>query len=334
MTFASAAVRLSLTAREERWPLAQAFVIARGAKTEARVVVAQVAREGAVGRGEAVPYARYGETVEGVLAALEAVRGAVEGGANRIALQHLLPPGAARNALDCALWDLEAKSTCRRAWELAGRARLDPVKTAFTLSLDTPQAMGEAARAAARRPMLKLKIGGPDDLDRVAAVRAAAPNARLIVDGNEGLDIDALTRLAPEFARLKVSLIEQPLPVADDAALEGFDSPVPLCADESLHTRAELDACARRYACVNIKLDKAGGLTEALALDAAARARGLQVMAGCMVATSLAMAPALLIAQGAAFVDLDGPLLLARDREPGLRVDGSVIHPPEPALWG
>lgn len=326
--------RRTFAAREERWPLAHAFVIARGAKTEARVVVVELAQGEARGRGEAVPYARYGETVEGVLAELEAVREAVEAGADRTAVQSLLPPGAARNALDCALWDLEAKLTGRRAWELAGRTRLDPVKTAFTLSLDTPAAMGEAARAAARRPMLKLKIGGPDDLDRVAAVREAAPRTRLIVDANEALDLDALVRLAPDFARLRVSLIEQPLPAADDAALEGFASPVPLCADESLHTRAELEACSRRYACVNIKLDKSGGLTEALALNADARARGLEVMSGCMVATSLAMAPALLVAQGAAFVDLDGPLLLARDREPGLRIDGSVIHPPSAELWG
>ncbi len=324
--------RLSL--REERWPLAAAFVIARGAKTEARVVVAELERDGVRGRGEAVPYARYGETVEGVLAAAESVRGAVEAGCGRERLAELLPPGAARNALDCALWDLEAKAAGVRAWELAGRARLDPVKTAYTLSLGEPAGMAEAAHANARRPLLKLKIGGGDDLDRVAAVREAAPKTRLIVDGNEGLSFDDLRRLAPEFARLRVSLIEQPLPVADDAALEGWKSPVPLCADESLHTRAELDACARRYACVNIKLDKTGGLTEALALDREARARGLEVMAGCMVATSLAMAPALLVAQGAAFVDLDGPLLLARDREPGLVFQGSMIEPPVRELWG
>ena len=323
-----------LEVREERWPLAHAFVIARGAKTEARAVVAEVFDGTHLGRGEAVPYARYGETVEGVLAQLGSVRDAIEAGADRAALQPLLPPGAARNALDCALWDLDAKASGFRAWELAGRARLDPVKTAYTLSLDTPEAMGSAAAAAARRPMLKLKIGGPDDLDRVEAVRASAPKTRLIVDANEALDIDALRRLAPELARLNVSLIEQPLPADEDADLEGYASPVPLCADESLHTRAQLDACARRYACMNIKLDKTGGLTEALALNAQARARGLEVMAGCMVATSLAMAPALLIAQGAAFVDLDGPLLLAKDREPGLAFDGSLIHPPDAALWG
>ncbi len=331
--------RLRLDAREERWPLRDAFVISRGAKTEARVVVAEVRDpQGRVGRGEAVPYARYGETVEGVLAAIAAVRPELEAEreaeAGRARLQSLLPPGAARNALDCALWDLQAKAAGVRAWTLAGRGRLDPVKTAYTLSLAPPEEMAAAARAQARRPMLKLKIGGAHDLDRVAAVRGAAPRTRLIVDANEALAFDDLVRLGPEFARLGVSLVEQPLPAGADAALEGWTSPVPLCADESLHTRAELADCARRYACVNVKLDKTGGLTEALALAAEARARGLEVMAGCMVATSLAMAPALLIAQGAAYVDLDGPLLLLHDREPGLTVRGSMLEPPPAALWG
>ena len=286
------------------------------------------------GRGEAVPYARYGETVAGVLEQIESVRGAVEAGACRDELQGLLPAGAARNALDCALWDLEAKCAGVRAWTLAGRERLDPVKTCFTLSLAAPEAMAEAARAHARWPLLKLKIGSPDHLDRIEAVRAAAPRTRLVVDANESLAFDDLRRLAPELARLQVKLLEQPLPAGADAVLEGYASPVPLCADESLHTRAELPACARRYAVANIKLDKAGGLTEALALKAEARAAGLEIMAGCMVATSLAMAPALLVAQGARYVDLDGPLLLARDREPGLSILRSLIEPPPPALWG
>lgn len=286
------------------------------------------------GRGEATPYARYGETAEGVLAQIEAVRAALEAGADRAALQALLPAGAARNALDCALWDLEAKARGVRAWTLAGRERLDPVKTCFTLSLGEREEMAEAARAHARWPLLKLKIGGADHLDRVAAVRAAAPRARLVVDANEALSFDDLTRLAPELARLEVKLLEQPLRAAEDAALEGYDSPVPLCADESLHTRAQLAACARRYGAVNIKLDKAGGLTEALALKAEAQRAGLEIMAGCMVATSLAMAPALLVAQGARYVDLDGPLLLARDREPGLPISGSLIEPPPADLWG
>ena len=323
-----------LELRAERWPIAGAFVIARGAKTEAQVVVAELIAGPHRGRGEATPYPRYGESVDGCLAQIEAARAAVEAGADRTALQALLPPGAARNALDCALWDLEAKQAGVRAWTLAGLKRLDPVKTCFTLSLGPVQAMADAARAQAGRPMLKLKIGGADDLDRVEAVRAAAPKTRLVVDANEALDLQTLRHLAPEFARLGVMLIEQPLPAGEDEGLEGYASPVPLCADESLHTRTELDACARRYACVNIKLDKTGGLTEALALRHAARAKGLDVMAGCMVATSLAMAPALLIAQAAVVVDLDGPLLLARDRDPGLSFTGSMIAPPGPELWG
>lgn len=297
-------------------------------------MVAELIADGVTGRGEAVPYARYGETVEGVLADIEALREAIEAGADRLALLDLAPPGAARNALDCALWDLQAKATGKRAWTLAGLARLDPVKTCLTLSLEAPDVMADRARAHARWPMLKLKIGAADDLDRIEAVRAAAPRSRLVVDANEALAFDDLRRLAPELARLDVQLLEQPIAAAEDEVLEGWASPVPLCADESLHTRRELDACARRYAAVNIKLDKAGGLTEALALKSEARARGLEIMAGCMVATSLAMAPALLVAQGARFVDLDGPLLLARDREPGLPILGALIEPPPAALWG
>lgn len=324
--------RLSL--RDETWPLAAAFTIARGSKTEAHVIVAEVEQGPGLGRGEAVPYGRYGETVEGELARIESVRGALEAGVSRFALLDLLPPGAARNAVDCALWDLEAKLSHEPAYAIAGRARLDPVKTCYTISLDTAEAMAEAARAAARRPMLKIKLGGIDDLPRVAAVRAAAPKTRLIVDANESLSFEELRRLAPELHRLGVLLIEQPLKAGEDQALEGYESPVTLCADESLHTRAELAACARRYACVNVKLDKAGGLTEALELVSEARALGLEIMVGCMVATSLAMAPALILAQGADYVDLDGPLLLAEDREPGLEIDGSLIFPPRPELWG
>lgn len=298
------------------------------------MIIVELTEAGATGRGEATPYPRNGETVEGALAQIAACAEAVEAGASRNELQALLPAGAARNAVDCAMWDLEAKQTATPAWRLAGLTRLDPVKTSFTLSLASPDEMARAAAEAARRPMLKLKIGGRDDLDRVAAVRAAAPRTRLIVDANEGLTMPELRRLAPELLRLDVRLIEQPLPVEDDEQLEGYVSPVPLCADESLHTREELAACARRYSCVNVKLDKAGGLTEALALARAARDAGLQLMVGCMVATSLAMAPALILAQGAEFVDLDGPLLLQRDREPGLRMIGSMIEPPTAELWG
>lgn len=323
-----------LSARLERWPLAAPFVIARGAKTEAEVVVAEIADGPHRGRGEAVPYARYDETPDSVLAQIKGVAEAVAAGLTRAALQDALPPGAARNAVDCALWDLEAKQAGRRVWELIGRARIDPVKTCFTLSIGPAEEMAEAARANARRPMLKLKIGGADGVEAVAAVRAAAPRTRLIVDANEGLAIDELPPVVAELARLDVKLLEQPLPAAEDAALEGFTSPVPLCADESLHTRAELAACARRYALVNVKLDKAGGLTEALALAAEARAAGLGVMVGSMVATSLAIAPALILAQGAEVADLDGPLLMARDRTPGLAITGSLIEPPPPELWG
>ncbi len=242
--------------------------------------------------------------------------------------------GAAANAIDCAMWDLNAKRTGMPAWRMAGLGRFDPLKTAYTLSLDTPEAMGAQAAHNARRPVLKLKIGGADDIDRVEAVRAHAPKSRLIVDGNEGLSFDDLQRVAPDMARLGVLLIEQPLKVGEDEQLLGYRSPVTLCADESLHTRAELERCARLYDCVNIKLDKAGGLTEALALKKDSLDRGLSIMVGCMVATSLSMAPAMIVAQGASYVDLDGPLLLARDRAHGLEITGSILHPPTPELWG
>ena len=324
----------TLKAEVERWPIAGAFTIARGSKTEAVVVVVEISEDGLTGRGEATPYPRYGETPESVLAEIETARGFIEGGGDQDALQAVMPPGAARNAIDCALWDLRAKHEGRRVHEILGLKRLEPLKTAFTLSLAEPVVMAEQARANARRPLLKLKIGGPGDLDRVQAVREAAPKCRLIVDANEGLTLEELKRLAPEFARLGVKLIEQPLKAGEDEALEGYACPVPLCADESLHTRAELALCARRYQVANIKLDKAGGLTEALALKAEAQAAGMEVMIGCMVATSLAMAPAMIVAQGAAFVDLDGPLLLAGDRHPGLTYFGSMIEPPPAALWG
>ncbi|ACJ00828.1 N-acetyl-D-Glu racemase DgcA [Rhodospirillum centenum] len=325
-----------LTVRCESFPIRGTFRIARGAKTEARVVVAEVCDGAVTGRGECVPYARYGETVEGVAAALEGLAGAVEAGLDRAALQRALPPGAARNALDCALWDLEAKRTGLPVWQRAGLdAAPGPVTTAFTLSIDAPDAMARAAREASDRPLLKLKLAGDGlDLERVAAVREHAPASRLIVDANEGWTPQTLHRLAPDFHRLGVELIEQPLPAADDDALLGYESPVPLGADESVHGLDSLERLRGKYRVVNVKLDKTGGLTEALALRDAARAAGLEVMVGCMVATSLAMAPALLLAQGARYVDLDGPLLLARDRDPGLRYVGATVSPPEPALWG
>jgi L-alanine-DL-glutamate epimerase-like enolase superfamily enzyme len=325
---------MKLTVRAETFPIAGTFTIARGSKTEAHVVYVEVEDLGHIGRGESVPYARYGESIDATLAELEAMRGQVEGGMTVDQLQGLMTPGAARNALDCALWDLRAKRDGIPAWRTAGLKRLDPLKTAYTLSLASPEVMGQQAAVNVRRPLLKLKIGGANDLDRVEAVRANAPNARLIVDGNEGLSFDDLMRIAPDLSKLGVKLIEQPLKVSEDEQLLGFDSPVPLCADESLHDRSELARCARLYTCVNIKLDKTGGLTEALALKTEAQAAGLQIMVGCMVATSLSMAPAMLVAQGADFVDLDGPLLLAHDREHGLEVTGSILHPPVPALWG
>ena len=320
--------------RDETFPIAGRFTIARGSKTEARVLYVELEDGDLIGRGESVPYARYGETLDTCMGALEAVRGPIEAGITLSALQTLVPPGAARNAVDCALWDLHAKQTGVPAWKAAGLRQLAPLKTAYTLSLDTPQAMGAQAAANARRPLLKLKIGGAHDIDRVEAVRANAPRARLIVDGNEGLSFDDLQRIAPDLFKLGVKLIEQPMKVGEDEALLGYDSPVPLCADESLHTRAELAYCARLYTCVNIKLDKSGGLTEALALKKAAKAHGLGIMVGCMVATSLSMAPAMIVAQGADFVDLDGPLLLARDRDNGLEITGSMLAPPRPELWG
>ncbi|TWB65826.1 L-alanine-DL-glutamate epimerase-like enolase superfamily enzyme [Nitrospirillum amazonense] len=324
-----------LTVHAETFPIRGTFRISRGAKTEAHVVVAEVTDGAATGRGECVPYARYGETVAGVVTDLEALTPAVAAGLTRTELQRLLPPGAARNALDCALWDLEAKRTGVPAWRLAGLAAAPgPLATAFTLSVDTPEAMAAAARAAAHYPLLKLKLTGEGDLDRVAAVRENAPHARLIVDANEGWSLEQLDHYAPALAALGVELLEQPLPAGRDADLAGYQCPIPLGADESVHGLDSLEALVGRYQVANIKLDKTGGLTEALALKAACEAAGLRVMVGCMVATSLSMAPAHLLAQGAAFVDLDGPLLLARDRMPGLRYEGATADPPSPALWG
>ena len=323
-----------LTVSRRSWKLAQPFAISRGSRTEAEVVVAELFDGEWRGRGECVPYPRYGENVDSVAAALEAMKGAVFSGLDRDALQHAMPPGAARNALDCAFWDIEAKRAGQRAAALAGLGTLQPVVTAYTLSLDTPERMGAAAAAERRRPLLKLKLTGDGDLERVAAVRDNAPAARLIVDANEGWTARHFAELSPALARLGVELIEQPLPAADDGALAELPHPVPVCADEACHIAADLDRLAGRYDAVNIKLDKTGGLTEALALARAARERGFAIMVGCMIGTSLAMAPAMLVAQGAHFVDLDAPLLLAADRVPGLRYDGSTVYPPDPNLWG
>jgi L-alanine-DL-glutamate epimerase-like enolase superfamily enzyme len=314
--------------------LARPFAISRGSKTTAEVVVAEIFDGDVRGRGECVPYPRYGESVDSVVATLEDMRGAVFSGLDRKELQQAMPPGAARNALDAAFWDLDAKRYDRRAADLAGIGTLRPLVTAYTLGLDTPERMGEAAAAQRTRPLLKLKLTGDGDVERVRAVRRAAPAARLIVDANEGWGERHLTEVMPALAELGVELIEQPLPAAHDEALARVPHPIPVCADEACHTAADLERLIGKYDAINIKLDKAGGLTEALQLATAARARGFTIMVGCMIGTSLAMAPAVLVAQQAAVVDLDAPLLLATDRTPGLRYDGSTLFPPEPALWG
>jgi len=319
--------------RIQKWPISGTFTISRGAKTEAAVVVAEISDGSTTGRGECVPYARYGESLESVTAEIGGMASAIAGGMDRDALQNALPAGAARNAIDCALWDLEAKQVGTRVAALAGIAALAPVTTAYTLSLDTPEKMAEAARHVAR-PVLKLKLGADGDLERLRAVREAAPQTSLIVDANEGWSEKNIRENLIACADAKVSLIEQPLPADADEILRGIERIVPLCADESFHDRASFAKLAGKYDAVNIKLDKTGGLTEALRVADEAQARGLQIMVGCMVATSLAMAPALLLAGRAKFVDLDGPLLLAKDREHGLRYDGSTVFPPEPSLWG
>jgi L-Ala-D/L-Glu epimerase len=326
---------MELSIRIERWPLAGAFTISRGSKTEAVVAVVELSDGNHRGRGECVPYARYGETADGVVAAIEAMRPALRRGLDRAALQDAMPAGAARNAIDCACWDLNAKQAGRPVYELAGLAAPKPLVTAYTISLGAPAAMAAAAARAAGRPLLKVKLGGgDDDGKRIAAVRRAAPKARLIVDANEGWDEKDLAKNLAACAEAGVTLIEQPLPEGRDAALAQIKRPIPVCADESLHDRAGLELLAGKYDAINIKLDKAGGLTEALALAAEAERRGFGIMAGCMVATSLAMAPAMLVAQRASVVDLDGPLLLAKDRPQGLLYAGSLAYPPEPALWG
>lgn len=324
----------SLAVDAETWPIKGSFTISRGSKTAAEVVVVEVAEGGAVGRGECVPYARYGESVAGVIAEIEALRGAVAAGLDRERLQRALPPGAARNALDCALWDLDAKRAGTPVWRLAGVPEPRPAVTAYTISLDDPPTMAAAASANAGRPLLKLKLGAEGVVERVRAVREAAPGATLIVDANEAWTPALLAEVLPDLTRLGVAMIEQPLPAGADAALAGIDRPVPLCADESCRDSATLAGLDGRYDMINIKLDKAGGLTEALRLADAAEAAGLGFMVGCMIATSLAMAPAALIAPRARFVDLDGPLLLARDREPGIAFEGSVMQPAPRALWG
>ena len=319
-----------LQVQEDRFALAEVFTIARGSRSHADVLTVTVERDGARGWGECVPYARYGETLASVRAQIE---GLPEGIA-RAELQAALPAGAARNAVDCALWDLEAKHAGRRVWDLAGLAAPGPEVTAFTLSLDTPERMEAAARRHAHRPLLKIKLGTPEDMPRLEAVRRGAPQTRIIIDANEGWTAEVYAELAPHLLRLGVAMVEQPLPAGADDMLAEIARPLPVCADESCHDRSSLPGLNGKYDMVNIKLDKTGGLTEALALRAAAQAEGYRVMVGCMVGSSLAMAPAVLVAQGVEVVDLDGPLLLAEDRADALEYDAAGVHPPAAALWG
>ena len=324
--------RLAVT--DERWPVAGKFTIARGSKSEAHVVTVTVSADGCEGRGECVPYPRYGESVAQVMAALEAARGPVEAGLTRDDMPSGIAPYAARNALDCALWDLAAKQSGSPVWQLAGLPQPEPTVTAYTLSLDTPEAMGEAAAKAAQRPLLKLKLGRAGDEERLIHIRRNAPNSRLIVDANEGWRPDNLAAMLKACADVGVELVEQPLPADHDEALRGIARPVPVCADESAHGIDTLEALVGKYDAINIKLDKTGGLTPAIALARAARSLDLKIMVGCMLATSLAMAPAMLLSPLADVIDLDGPLLLAGDRSPPIRYDGSLMYPPLPALWG
>jgi L-alanine-DL-glutamate epimerase-like enolase superfamily enzyme len=323
-----------LNVRTETWPLRQPFAISRGVKVAAEVVVAEIDDGGVTGRGEAVPYARYGEDVPSVMAAITAQAVPVASGLDRAGLAKAMPAGAARNALDCALWDLAAKQAGRRAWELAGLSAPRPVITAQTISLDSPQAMADAAAGMADQPLLKIKVGSDGVFERVQAVRLAAPRAGLIVDANEGWDLLTLRALLPELARLGVEVIEQPLPAGRDGELARLAPAVTLCADESCHTAADLDRLPAAFGMVNIKLDKAGGLTAALQLARTAQDRGLKVMVGCMVATSLAIAPALLLSAFADVVDLDGPLWLQGDRTPPLPFSEGAIGAPPAQLWG
>ena len=326
--------RIELTARIERFPTAGAWTISRGSVSEVEVVVAEARLGGKTGRGECRPYARYDETAEAVVKDIEAAAEALGDDPERTDLASLMSAGAARNAVDCALWDLRAKLAGRRVWEIAGLPAPKPIVTAYSLSLDTPEKMRAKAAENAHRPLLKVKLGGEGDLERIRAVREGAPKARIIVDANEGWTAETYGALAPELVALGVAMVEQPLPAWDDGALAEMARPLPVCADEACHDTASLASLAGKYDMINIKFDKTGGLTEALRLKAEAERMGLRIMVGCMLASSLAMAPAVLVAQGAEIVDLDGPLLLARDRDNPLKYDADGVHPPSPELWG
>ena len=320
----------------ESWPLAGNFAISRGSKTTAEVVTITLEEDGHTGRGECVPYAHYGETVAGVMEALEHARLEIETGLKRENIPAVVSPKAARNALDCAMWDLEAKQTGTPAWKLAGLSRFEPVVTVFTLGIDDPDVMAAGAADAANqgRNLLKLKLGQDNDAERLRAIRQAAPNSRLIVDANEGWSPAQLPEILQVCSQVGVELVEQPLPASDDEYLRSIEHPISICADESAHDLSSLPSLIGKYDAINIKLDKTGGLTGALALADAVHAAGLDIMAGCMLATSLAMAPAMIFAQQAKFVDLDGPLLLAQDRQPGITFNASTMLPPPPSLWG
>jgi L-alanine-DL-glutamate epimerase-like enolase superfamily enzyme len=324
----------SLSARHDSFALSRPFRISRGVKTAADVVAVELAQDGMVGRGEGVPYPRYGESIEGSVERIDAVRGALESGAGRAELLYLLEPGAARNALDAALWDLEAKLAGQTVAQLIGAPAPRLLATALTVVIDTHEAMAREAAAIADAPLIKIKVNADDPVAAVRAVRAAAPMASLIVDPNESWDEAMVRGAMPTMVECRVAVLEQPCPAEEDGWLAGFDSPVPICADESLHTVDELDAVAERYDAVNVKLDKTGGLTAALELAAAARARGLRLMSGCMVCSSLGIAPALHIARRADWADLDGPLWLAEDRAGGVQAEKGIMRPPEEGFWG
>lgn len=325
---------MNLSVRSEQWPIRGVFRISRGARTVSEPVVVEISDGTHVGRGECLPYPRYGESVDGVVRQIEEVADAVAEEMDRETLREHLPPGAARNALDGALWDLEAKRSGIPAWRLAGVVEPKPLTTAYTISLAGPEEMAQSARVEAHRPLLKLKLTGQGDLERVRAVHEAAPKAALIADANEAWTPKIFEELAPQFSRLGVEMIEQPLPADQDAALAEMEHPVPVCADESCHTSDDVPRLRGRYDLINIKLDKTGGLTEALKLQREALAAGLGIMVGCMVGTSLGVAPATLLGATASYVDLDAPLLLAEDREFGIRFEGSVLYPPLRELWG
>jgi len=325
---------MKLTAQHESWPLRTSFQIARGSKSSAETVCVLLDDGSHRGRGECLPYNHYGETVDGVIATIESLRDKLADGLNREGLQTALPSGAARNALDCAFWDLEAKQSGARIWDLLGMETPSNLTTAFTLSLDTPVAMNASAKENADRALLKVKLGGPEDLDCIKAVRKGAPNSRLILDANEGWSVETYNHLVPELERLNVEMIEQPFPAEQDDRLLDVARPIPICADESCHDAKSFDSLLGKYDIINIKLDKTGGLTEALKLRNKAVDAGMQIMVGCMVSTSLSMAPAMLLANDARIVDLDGPLLLAKDRKHAIVYRNSVMEPPAQALWG